>query len=130
MILESSSHFTIMSESESEPKPDIMDGCGVSFWMIAGLFLLLVIPLGIRTCSDSSEDAEVDELERNQRVRKILDAKDDERALREQLTISLEEAMQRALTNADENIPSESKAIEVDTTGEKDNNATGEENLK
>ena len=83
----------------NDPKPDIMDGCGVSFWVIISLGLLLVIPLGIRNCSDPKEELPVDQLEREQRIRKIEEAALEEDALRQQLTITLEEAMQRTLSN-------------------------------
>ena len=83
----------------NDPKPDIMDGCGVSFWVIASLTLLLAIPLGIRACSDSEGEVAVDQLERDQRIRKIDEAAIDEKALRKQLTITLDEAKQRALSN-------------------------------
>jgi len=100
-----------------EPKPDIMDGCSISFWVIAGLALLLLVPIGIRTCSDSGETATVDELEKMQRISKIEASKAEERALRSQLTISLDEAMKRTLEKFENN-------------NESDNNSTGEGSLK
>ena len=83
----------------NDPKPDIMDGCGVSFWVIISLVLLLVIPLGIRNCSDTKDEPAVDQLEREQRIRKIEEAALEEDALRQRLTITLDDAMQRALSN-------------------------------
>lgn len=83
----------------NDPKPDIMDGCGVSFWVIISLVLLLVIPLGIRNCSDTKDGPAVDQLEREQRIRKIEEAALEEDALRQRLTITLDDAMQRALNH-------------------------------
>ena len=122
MILESLNRSTTMSEA----KPDIMDGCGVSFWVVAGLILLLAIPMGIRTCSDSGKEASVDELERMQRIRKIEDAAAEDRALGQQLTISLDEAMQRALDKFGE----EEEATQVVTPQADDKNVTVEESQK
>jgi len=76
----------------SDPKPDIMDGCGVSFWLIVSLFLLLLVPVGIRTCSSSEEEMPVDALTEQRRSQRIEQAKDENEETREQLTISLEEA--------------------------------------
>ncbi|MBO93763.1 MAG: hypothetical protein CMI32_02545 [Opitutales bacterium] len=95
----------------SDPKPDIMDGCGVSFWVIASLILLLLIPVSIRQCSDFEDEAPVGELERIQRIRKIEEAASAERALQQQLNISLEEAMQRVL----------SKVGDANATGKENN---------
>jgi len=110
----------------SEPKPDIMDGCGVSFWIIASLVLLLAVPVGIRTCSDSGEKAEVDELERMQRIRKIEETNAEERTLRQQLTITLDEAMTRALSKHGGGSPDESSAADTKIS-DADENATRKE---
>tara|TARA_B100001123_G_C14390588_1_gene662637 strand:- start:2 stop:313 length:312 start_codon:yes stop_codon:yes gene_type:complete len=100
-----------------QPKPDIMDGCSISFWVIAGLFLLLLVPIGIRSCPNSGETGTADELEKMQRIDKIEESKAEERALRGQLTISLEEAMKRTLEKFENNTRS-------------DKNSTSEGNLK
>ena len=126
MILESLNRSTTMSET----KPDIMDGCGVSFWVVAGLILLLAIPIGIRTCSDSGKEASVDELERIQRIRKIEDAAAEDRALGQQLTISLDEAMQRALDKFGATAQEEEEATQVVTPQADDKNVTVEESQK
>ena len=122
MIPESLNRFTIMSE----PKPDIMDGCGVSFWVVAGLVLLLAIPVGIRTCSDSGQVAEVDELERMQRIRKIEETAAEDRALRQQLTIPLDVAMNRALSKHGGESLDESNATGTNVS-DADENATRKE---
>ena len=112
----------------NEPKPDIMDGCGISFWVIVGLILLLAIPVGIRTCSDSGEESAVDELEHMQRIRKIEESAAEERNLRQQLTISLDEAMQRALGKHGATTPR--SAAQTATPSVADKNKTVEETQK
>ena len=74
-----------------------MDGCGVSSWILLCLVLLLVIPFGIRTCSDNENETPVNEREQMQRIGKIKDAEAEERAIKQQLTISLETAIERTL---------------------------------
>ena len=103
----------------NDPKPDIMDGCGVSFWVIISLVLLLVIPLGVRNCSDSKDGSPVDQLELEQRIRKIEEAALEEDALRQRLTITLDEAMQRALSNYTASAGEENNATKK-STGEHD----------
>lgn len=126
MILESLNRSTTMSED----KPDIMDGCGVSFWIVAGLILLLAIPVGIRTCSDSGQEASVDELERMQRIRKIEDAAAENRALGQQLTISLDEAMQRTLDKYGAAAQGEEESTQVVSPQADDKNVSEEESQK
>jgi hypothetical protein len=102
----------------SDQKPDLMDGCGVSFWVVAGLVLLLAIPVGIRTCSDSSNIAETDELEQMQRLRKIEEGKAQDRVLEKQLSISLDDAMNLTLEKYGSGSTVESNASAEDDAAE------------